>query len=102
MNDTHDTLLLFPIAPPATMPRQLPRTMYRCTPCNWTLAIDPTPAAPAPLEKRCAKCNRVCRGRCLRGTYGFNPCDPRCTSATGFDCACSCGGRNHGRDHVVR
>jgi hypothetical protein len=26
-------------------------------------------------------------------------CDGRCTSATGHNCECQCGGRNHGSDH---
>jgi hypothetical protein len=25
-------------------------------------------------------------------------CNDRCTTATGFDCTCNCGGTNHGRD----
>jgi hypothetical protein len=27
-------------------------------------------------------------------------CDSRCTSATGHNCECECGGENHGADHA--
>ncbi len=35
-------------------------------------------------------------------TGHYNPkikCNARCTSATGCQCDCSCGGKNHGSDH---
>lgn len=32
-------------------------------------------------------------------TNEAHQCDQRCTSAVGPSCDCSCGGRNHGRDH---
>lgn len=41
----------------------------------------------------------ACGVRRIRmGTNPYQKCDIRCTSAKGFTCNCSCGGRNHGID----
>lgn len=37
----------------------------------------------------------------IRGSVSDHPCDPRCTNATGRDCECSCGGKNHGAAHAL-
>lgn len=38
-------------------------------------------------------------GRRVRGQHNASvPCDARCTGATGHQCECSCGGKNHGSD----
>jgi hypothetical protein len=34
----------------------------------------------------------------LRARVTGTKCDARCTSATGHDCECQCGGKNHGID----
>lgn len=40
--------------------------------------------------------------RALNGTVvAEKTCDGRCTSATGPNCECSCGGHNHGRSFLV-
>ena len=50
----------------------------------------------------CPKCgsNRT-GGQRIVGRKNNTPCDKRCTSAHGHDCECSCGGQNHGIDHLV-
>lgn len=37
----------------------------------------------------------------VRGFQSDHKCDARCTSATGKNCECSCGGANHGSDHMM-
>lgn len=39
--------------------------------------------------------------KAVRATVNDTPCDGRCTSATGPNCDCSCGGRNHGLGKVA-
>ena len=49
------------------------------------------------LIMQCGGCGRWRIAREVRGRY--NPklkCGARCQNATGFDCECSCGGKNHG------
>ena len=40
------------------------------------------------------------RVRGVRGRETDKACDARCTNAVGFDCECSCAGRNHGAAHT--
>lgn len=48
----------------------------------------------------CEHCRMFMGGKPLQGTQNDSvPCDRRCTSATGHNCECSCGGANHGIDH---
>lgn len=47
---------------------------------------------------------KACRGPvALRAVVGKHradkACDARCENATGHDCECSCGGKNHGKHH---
>lgn len=45
----------------------------------------------------CWRCERLVPARFIRGVYRRDiPCSAKCSAATGFDCECSCGGRNHG------
>jgi hypothetical protein len=53
-------------------------------------------------ETTCPKCGDAHGiGQRVKGTFTACPCDPRCTSARGHDCQCSCGGANHGRAWLV-
>jgi hypothetical protein len=48
----------------------------------------------------CGQHERVKFGR-VKGYVSDHECDARCTGATGFQCECSCGGRNHGRQFLI-
>lgn len=37
----------------------------------------------------------------VKGFQTEHVCDARCTSATGPNCECSCGGKNHGAGHLT-
>lgn len=51
---------------------------------------------PAKLIYRCA-CGLLKTALPVVGRYrAETKCDGRCTAATGHDCECSCGGKNHG------
>lgn len=56
------------------------------------------PRCAAPSVIRC-RCGRPARGVEIRGTRTGHRCDARCMFATGPDCLCACGGRNHGIGH---
>ena len=50
------------------------------------------------VANQCPKCtsyNSLFIDR-IQGTVTDHECDPRCTGATGKNCECSCGGKNHG------
>ena len=49
----------------------------------------------------CPACSRHARkfGK-VQGYVSDHVCDARCTSAKGFQCECSCGGKNHGKDFI--
>lgn len=53
-------------------------------------------------DLRCPKCNvNLPKGTRIEGHY--NPkhvCSAKCMSATGGVCECSCGGENHGANHL--
>lgn len=55
-----------------------------------------------PSYGHCPKCesNRI-SGQTIQGRKNDTPCDHRCTSAKGHLCECSCGGENHGKDHLI-
>jgi hypothetical protein len=45
----------------------------------------------------CRKCGQPARAKPIRGK--FNPtvvCNAKCQASTGFNCECSCAGKNHG------
>lgn len=49
---------------------------------------------------RCRGCGALVLAKLVRGIY--NPrieCSAKCMSATGTQCECSCGGKNHGAGH---
>lgn len=50
----------------------------------------------------CPTCNRAMSFHAIvKGTKNENvPCDGRCMGATGPNCECACGGKNHGRNHL--
>lgn len=51
---------------------------------------------------RCPKCNaHTLNGAKVDGTYSDHKCGAKCMGATGPNCDCSCGGANHGRNHLV-
>jgi hypothetical protein len=56
--------------------------------CGTAAWIGPCPS--------CGKRLRVV-AQAVMGRYSESrKCDTRCTSATGYNCECQCGGRNHG------
>lgn len=52
------------------------------------------------FHTKCPKCGCFARYDAVKGHKNDTPCDHRCTSAKGSTCDCSCGGMNHGRDHL--
>lgn len=45
----------------------------------------------------CAGCGQPQLAKEVRGKYNpAVPCNAKCTTAKGFTCECSCGGKNHG------
>lgn len=47
-------------------------------------------------------CGRPVSMHPVRGTYNRDKkCGARCLAATGHDCECACGGKNHGAGHEV-
>ena len=80
------------------------RHFVRCVDCLSVGAIETAPDH----EMKCGVCGgqienlgRV-RGDRLAHIGHRCPCDDRCTSARGPICNCSCGGKNHGTNRVVR
>lgn len=47
---------------------------------------------------RCG-CGLVATVRCMTVRITDHQCGPKCTSALGPVCDCTCGGENHGADH---
>lgn len=46
------------------------------------------------------ECGATVFGKPVEARLTDHICDVRCTSATGHNCECSCGGQNHGIDHA--
>lgn len=47
--------------------------------------------------RECEACGRHMTAEQITGAFRADrKCDARCTNATGHNCECSCGGRNHG------
>lgn len=44
--------------------------------------------------------NRYLHLKRLHGRVSTEPCGAKCLSATGPNCECSCGGKNHGANHA--
>jgi hypothetical protein len=54
------------------------------------------------LEIYCVTHKRRISWSMVKGTVApEHKCDIRCTSARGNNCECSCGGKNHGKDHAI-
>lgn len=50
------------------------------------------------LDHKCGVCGTEhARGNMVKGFTTEHVCDARCTNATGSNCECSCGGKNHGK-----
>jgi hypothetical protein len=48
----------------------------------------------------CRGCNRPRNARSVRGKFSAkHECNAKCLASTGFQCECSCGGKNHGAGH---
>lgn len=81
--------------------KQVNRWYYRCLDCLTVCAAESNHA-----KIKCA-CGGMCEnmgkvsGLRLTMTHLACACDERCTSATGPNCTCSCGGENHGSGRVV-
>jgi len=49
----------------------------------------------------CAGCGNPQLAKEVRGRFNAAvPCNAKCTSAKGFSCECSCGGKNHGAGYA--
>lgn len=51
------------------------------------------------VSVRCS-CGKNVWLKIVAGVKNETPCDGRCTGARGHVCECSCGGANHGRNHM--
>ena len=45
-------------------------------------------------------CGRDRKSATVKGVRSAHVCDARCEAATGGNCECSCGGKNHGKAHM--
>lgn len=45
----------------------------------------------------CSTCKAYRKSTHVKGRLTGHVCDARCVHATGSDCECSCGGKNHGK-----
>jgi hypothetical protein len=53
------------------------------------------------FDSTCPDCHREhARGNAVKGYTTAHVCDARCTNATGPNCECSCGGKNHGQSFI--
>lgn len=69
------------------------RTPFRRTPEGRTVDIG--------YDGRCCeKCRSEVKTVFVKGVTTEHVCDDRCASATGFQCLCSCGGKNHGKQFL--
>lgn len=93
------------------------RFIYKCRPCKVVKAIDRryelsywVDAAgkrgsvsdrllSAHIDPRCA-CGRYYRVQQVKAALSEHQCDARCINATGPDCECGCGGKNHGNAYL--
>ncbi len=49
----------------------------------------------------CRSCGKNLYAKPVRGTYSaVHECSAKCMSSHGFQCECSCGGKNHGAAHA--
>lgn len=95
------------------------RYVAKC-PCGAGNAVDVAPDLRAPTtamatswacqlfwtevnerQHKCRSCGRtLVTWAVVKGRYSENrACDARCTGASGHNCECQCGGRNHGSDN---
>ena len=77
------------------------RAIGRCRLCSATYAYPYATTNDIPYRMACPCCGKAFI--VLEGIYGRESagrCDSRCTGATGHNCECSCGGSNHGADHL--
>lgn len=113
---------------PEHQPDRIARAIYKCFNCKHKWAAEfkkvhkgwhsfPQPGGsfyysprwtiegylPGCKESICPECgsNRTTSDLVTGKKNKSVPCDRRCTSARGHDCECSCGGENHGKDHVI-
>lgn len=99
------------------------RYIAKCKACNCcTSAIsvgqdcnrakdDPRREGPAPSvysDARgfhvldCRKCGQPRIAKAVRGVYSAkHQCSAKCMASTGFQCECSCAGRNHGASYAT-
>lgn len=70
--------------------------LYRCK-CGVTRRYPE--ATWWPPQRKCPSCGKWVEGNAVVGTENERiKCGPKCRSAKGPDCECSCGGQNHGED----
>jgi len=87
----------------------MPRYFFRCFECLSVSAIDTPDRLGYDFKALCGACGdprpiefmgEVKQNSLIR-REDRTPCDYRCTSATGPNCECHCGGPNHGTNKVV-
>ena len=92
-------------------PQPINRWYWRCTGCLAVVAVETELTTKwvnnVAANPQCSICGEDCEcmGRVSGGHLVHDrtrcACDARCTSATGPNCDCSCGGVNHGTGAVV-
>lgn len=98
--DTSTTTLLMRCGKdhPRTFPVPADASLLRDGIVRWVIVRGEhvrceNPACPTMTRSGKPRAMRVFE---VTSTTTTGPCDARCMEATGHDCRCSCGGRNHG------
>ena len=76
--------------------------MFRCTRCRYVERRTFGLQDRVIFNLRCPACTvGWLGGTQIIGRVTDTKCDARCMGATGPNCECSCGGKNHGAAHAV-
>lgn len=95
-----------PTSAPQSHPR-INRSFYRCRDCSAVMATEERGLVAAGAVCSCGGKIKY-MGYVLRPSSGMQiegsecACDARCTNAPGPSCDCSCQGKNHGTQRVVK
>jgi len=72
---------------------------------NWSRTIETREVdglvRDASWDAACPNCKSHRKSATVVGTVTEHECDARCMASTGPVCECSCGGKNHGRNHLA-
>ena len=55
---------------------------------------------PESHDFKCPSCKRERRGTVVKGRVSEHKCNAKCLASKSGVCECSCGGKNHGKNHL--